>query len=102
MGLPRQGITAAGGCSCAAWPGPGVALKRAKRRVIMTVCDDAPCSAREGSRAATMTGSDMDTSSIVDLLERGEPGASAVGAPDRVPPLRYRDLAALAHRTIER
>jgi acyl-CoA synthetase (AMP-forming)/AMP-acid ligase II len=47
----------------------------------------------------------MDTvgaSSIADLLEKGEPGASAVGAPDGVPPLRYRDFVALAHRTVER
>jgi oxalate---CoA ligase len=44
----------------------------------------------------------MDASSIVDLLQRGEPSASAVGAPDGVPPLRYGDLATLAHRTVER
>jgi acyl-CoA synthetase (AMP-forming)/AMP-acid ligase II len=41
-------------------------------------------------------------SSIAKLLERGEPGASAIGAPEGVPPLRYRDLGDLMYRTVER
>jgi len=42
-----------------------------------------------------------DAESIAQLLERGAPDASAIGAPEGVPPLRYRDLAALARRTVE-
>ncbi len=44
----------------------------------------------------------IQTSSIAALMERGDPGASAIGAPDGVPSLRYRDLVGLAHRTVER
>jgi len=40
-------------------------------------------------------------SSMMDLLERGAADASAIGAPEGVPPLRYRDLQALARRTVE-
>ncbi|HEX9289592.1 MAG TPA: acyl--CoA ligase [Anaeromyxobacteraceae bacterium] len=42
-----------------------------------------------------------DAESIAQLLERGSPGASAIGAPEGAPPLRYRDLAALARHTVE-
>ena len=38
---------------------------------------------------------------IGQLLERGAPEASAVGAPDHVAPLTYRELAALARRTVD-
>jgi len=38
---------------------------------------------------------------IVQLLETGAPDAIAVGAPEGVPPLRYRDLQSLARRTVE-
>jgi acyl-CoA synthetase (AMP-forming)/AMP-acid ligase II len=44
---------------------------------------------------------DARADSIVDLLRSGSPDASAVGAPDGVPPLSYRDLATLVHRTVE-
>jgi acyl-CoA synthetase (AMP-forming)/AMP-acid ligase II len=39
--------------------------------------------------------------SIATLLEAGAPDASAIGAPEGVAPLRYRDLTALARRTVE-
>src|SRR5690349_15148930 len=39
--------------------------------------------------------------SIAKLLEEGAPDASAIGAPDGVPPLRYRELKALARRTVD-
>jgi acyl-CoA synthetase (AMP-forming)/AMP-acid ligase II len=42
-----------------------------------------------------------EVSSIATLLERGTPDASALGAPEGAPPLRYRDLTALARRTVE-
>jgi oxalate---CoA ligase len=42
-----------------------------------------------------------EAGSIWQLLERGAPDASAIGAPDGVPPLRYRELASLARRTVE-
>ncbi|HMK72583.1 MAG TPA: acyl--CoA ligase [Myxococcaceae bacterium] len=38
---------------------------------------------------------------IAELLDAGAPEASAVGAPEGVPPLRYRDLQSLARRTTE-
>jgi acyl-CoA synthetase (AMP-forming)/AMP-acid ligase II len=41
-----------------------------------------------------------EASSIATLLERGAPDASAIGAPEGVA-LRYRDLSALARRTVE-
>ena len=44
----------------------------------------------------------VQASSIGKLLETGEPSARAIGAPDGVPPLCYRDLIALTHRTVER
>ena len=40
----------------------------------------------------------MDT--IGQLLQRGADDATAIGAPEAVPPLRYRDLRALAQRTV--
>jgi len=39
--------------------------------------------------------------SIAALLRRGAPEASAVASPEGGPPLSYRDLAALAERTVE-
>jgi acyl-CoA synthetase (AMP-forming)/AMP-acid ligase II len=42
-----------------------------------------------------------ETTSIAKLLERGAADASAIGAPDGVRPLRYRELAALAERTVD-
>jgi oxalate---CoA ligase len=42
-----------------------------------------------------------EASSIATLLERGAPDASAIGAPEGVAPLHYRDLTALARRTVE-
>ncbi len=39
--------------------------------------------------------------SIAELLDRGQDDAVAVGAPEGVPPLRYRDLRALARRTVD-
>ena len=40
----------------------------------------------------------MDT--IAQLLQRGADDAAAIGAPEAVPPLRYRDLRALIERTV--
>ncbi len=40
--------------------------------------------------------------SILSLLDAGADDALAIGAPEGVPPLRYRDLRVLARRTIER
>src|SRR2546429_2887742 len=40
----------------------------------------------------------MDT--IAELLQRGADDAAAIGAPEAVPPLRYRDLRALIERTV--
>src|SRR5437763_8338093 len=40
----------------------------------------------------------MDT--IAELLQRGEDDAIAIGAPEAVAPLSYRELRALAHRTV--
>src|SRR2546421_12811138 len=40
----------------------------------------------------------MDT--IAQLLQRGADDAAAIGAPEAVPPLRYRDLRALVERTV--
>ena len=40
----------------------------------------------------------MDT--IGDLLQRGDDGAVAIGAPEAVPPLRYRELRALVQKTV--
>jgi acyl-CoA synthetase (AMP-forming)/AMP-acid ligase II len=40
--------------------------------------------------------------SIATLLRTGEPGASAIGSPEGVTPLRYRDLVELVSRTVER
>jgi oxalate---CoA ligase len=40
----------------------------------------------------------MDT--IGELLQRGADDAVAIGAPEAVPPLRYRDLRALAQKTV--
>ena len=40
----------------------------------------------------------MDT--IAELLQRGADDAAAIGAPEAVPPLRYRDLRALVHKTV--
>jgi oxalate---CoA ligase len=40
----------------------------------------------------------MDT--IAQLLQRGTDDAAAIGAPEAVPPLRYRELRALVHRTV--
>ncbi|HYZ89126.1 MAG TPA: AMP-binding protein, partial [Myxococcales bacterium] len=40
----------------------------------------------------------MDT--IGQLLQRGADDATAIGAPEAVPPLRYRDLRVLAQRTV--
>ena len=37
---------------------------------------------------------------IADLLQRGADGAAAIGAPEGVAPLRYRDLRALVRRTV--
>jgi oxalate---CoA ligase len=39
--------------------------------------------------------------SISALLQRGAPEAKAIGSPEGGPPLTYRDLAALAERTVE-
>jgi oxalate---CoA ligase len=65
--------------------------------------------ARPGPRArenaSGILGKLMDTlrqASIAHLLEKGEPGASALGAPEGVPPLSYRDLRALTHHTVGR
>ncbi len=41
------------------------------------------------------------STSIASLLERGAPDAPAIGTPGGAPPLRYRDLVALARRTVE-
>ena len=38
--------------------------------------------------------------SISDLLERGDDEGIAIGAPEGGAPLRYRDLRALARRTV--
>ncbi|HUL57652.1 MAG TPA: acyl--CoA ligase [Anaeromyxobacteraceae bacterium] len=38
---------------------------------------------------------------VLDLLERGAPEAPAIGAPGGATPLRYRELRALAARTVE-
>ncbi len=43
-----------------------------------------------------------ELSSIATLLEAGADDAPAVGAPEGVPPLRYRELRALASSTVER
>src|SRR5258706_6732348 len=40
----------------------------------------------------------MDT--IGDLLQRGDDGAGAIGAPEAVPALRYRELRALVQKTV--
>src|SRR5207248_5006287 len=40
----------------------------------------------------------MDT--IGELLQRGADDAIAIGAPEAVPPLRYRELRALVQRTV--
>src|SRR5918911_3223148 len=40
----------------------------------------------------------MDT--IGELLQRGADDAIAIGAPEAVPPLRYRELRALAQKTV--
>jgi oxalate---CoA ligase len=42
------------------------------------------------------------TGTIAQLLDAGAPEASAVGAPEGMPPLRYRDLQSLARRTVEK
>ncbi|MFL5298825.1 MAG: AMP-binding protein, partial [Anaeromyxobacteraceae bacterium] len=42
-----------------------------------------------------------EASSIATLLEGGAPDASAICAPEGAAPLRYRDLSALARRTVE-
>ncbi len=44
----------------------------------------------------------LEANSIVQLLEGGEPRASAIGSPEGVPPLRYQDLVELVCRTVER
>jgi oxalate---CoA ligase len=44
----------------------------------------------------------VEASSIAKLLQTGEPGASAIGSPEGVPPLRYRDLVELVSLTVER
>jgi oxalate---CoA ligase len=41
------------------------------------------------------------TGSVAQLLRAGAADATAIGAPEGVPPLRYRDLHALAERTVE-
>jgi oxalate---CoA ligase len=43
----------------------------------------------------------FETTSIAKLLQRGAADASAIGAPDGVRPLCYRELAALAERTVD-
>jgi acyl-CoA synthetase (AMP-forming)/AMP-acid ligase II len=43
-----------------------------------------------------------EVESIAQLLERGKDDGIAVGAPEGVPPLRYRGLRALAKTTVER
>src|SRR5512141_823776 len=45
---------------------------------------------------------DHAAGSMEDVLRAGAPEANAVGAPDGVPPLSYRHLGELAHRTVER
>ena len=40
----------------------------------------------------------MDT--IAQLLQQGADAATAIGAPEAVPPLSYRELRALAQRTV--
>ena len=42
-----------------------------------------------------------EVDSIAKVLEAGQDDAVAIGAPDGVPPLRYRALRALAQRTVE-
>jgi acyl-CoA synthetase (AMP-forming)/AMP-acid ligase II len=50
--------------------------------------------------AGPSTQGGSEARSVARLLEKGAPEAFAIGAPDGVPPLRYRDLAALAARTV--